>query len=234
MCVNFSNGSRTLYRVLLASFCLLLVVASPLAAWPIKPANQPEAQESPSAAPLLTTVAQELQSTQPSETPLTASPNPSAASTPSLATSNVLTMSEDQFLALMTEVAKAKEAASAANSLEVIEDALAADSKREADRIIEEYNELAGDNAKQAEEIVDLAQEAKSKFYMKLGGVVGFEEDLMPTWGVSFAAGTKVGKNLLLEAGIEYDIGTFAKPIQGITDPTVDRLRITGSVGWLF
>ena len=143
-------------------------------------------------------------------------------------------MTEDQFATLLEEVAKAKEVVAAAAEIEAIEDALAADTKREANAIIEEYNQLAGENARQAEEIVDLAQEAKSKFYLKLGGVIGFEETMMPTWGVSLTAGTKIGKNVLLEAGAEYDVGTFAKPIQGITDPSIDRLRIIGSVGWLF
>lgn len=135
---------------------------------------------------------------------------------------------------LLREVEKVKEAQAAAEEIEVIEDALAADTKREADAIIEEYNQLAGENARQAEEIVKLAQEAKSKFYLKVGGVIGFEETMMPTWGLSLTAGTKIGKNLLLEAGVEYDIGTFIKPINGIANPAIDRLRITGSVGWLF
>lgn len=234
MCVNFFKTSGMLSRALLASFCLLLLEASPLAAWPIKPAENQVLPESPKELTLSTPVEPEMKSTESSERTQSPSQIPSEPSMKYSEPSDQVTMTQEQFTTLLAEIQKAKTTAEAAAEIEAIEDALEADTRKEAEKVIEEYNQLAGENARQAEEIVSLAQEAKSKFYTKIGGVIGFEDTMMPTWGVSISAGTKIGKNVLLEAGVEYDIGTFIKPIQGITDPSIDRLRITGSVGWLF
>ena len=230
MCAKYLKESGMLFRVLLVSLCLLLLAASQLAAWPIRPAEDPAEQaEPPQASASSTPVIQWMLSTTSSDS------NARPPKTESQESPNLSTLSQAEIkTALQTELEALKAELAAAEQTEAIEDALAADLAAEAGRIADAHNQQATINAEQADRIADLEQEAKSKAYLKIGGVIGFEDSYMPTWGLSFTIGSKIGRNILLEAGAEYDIGTLSKPLQGLTDPALNRLRITTAVGWLF
>ena len=142
-------------------------------------------------------------------------------------------MTEAQLLELTNEIAKIREATLAAVQTEQIEDALDKAIDEEGAALVDEYNALAAKTSEQEEKIAELEKEASSKAYLMLGGVMGFQ-DAMPTVGLSFSIGTKIGKNLLLQAGAEYDIGSIVSPFEGLYNPSLDRMRITTSIGWLF
>ena len=86
-------------------------------------------------------------------------------------------------------------------------------------------------NAKQADRLAALENEAGSKAYGKVYGVVGFEE-LSPTFGVGAGIGVRIGDSFMVEAGADYMIGRFNNPLNINWD--MDKLRITAGFGWMF
>ena len=134
---------------------------------------------------------------------------------------------------LVSEIAALKANQKAAETTESIEDEITEALAEENEDLKESHTAALEINAEQADEIAELTSEAKSKAYVVIGGVLGFDKNL-PTYGVYGKIGTKIGKNLLLEAGAEYDIGSLAKPFGGIFDPSLDNFRVTAGLGWLF
>ena len=134
---------------------------------------------------------------------------------------------------LVSEIAALKANQKASETTESIEDEITEALAEENEDLKESHTVALEINAEQADEIAELASEAKSKAYVIIGGVLGFDNNL-PTYGVYGKIGTKIGKNLLLEAGAEYDIGSLAKPFGGITSFALDNFRVTAGIGWLF
>ena len=233
---NYGKRSKRRSRVLLVSLLLLFVVASQLAAWPIKqPAEKIENVSQEAVDPVSIQTIQEILSTQSSNSSEKPSTTESARSTDSLLISenNGYKITEDQYRLLVAEIAGLKETQKASKETESIEDALAEALADENKNLKESHAAALEINAEQADEIAELASEAKSKAYAVIGGVLGFDNNL-PTYGVYGKIGTKIGKNLLLEAGAEYDIGSVRDPLKGVFSPTLDNFRVTAGVGWLF
>ena len=93
----------------------------------------------------------------------------------------------------------------------------------------------ASSEAKSAE-IADLKarlaaaeEEAGTKAYLMLDGIVGFE-DLLPQFGVGVTLGTRIGSSLMLELGVDYDIGG----IDGYNEISMDNLQFRCGIGWMF
>ena len=86
-------------------------------------------------------------------------------------------------------------------------------------------------NAKQADRLAALEDEAGSKAYGKLYGVVGFEE-LSPTFGIGAGIGVRIGDSFMVEAGADYMIGNFSNPLNINWD--MNKLRLTAGFGWMF
>ena len=108
-----------------------------------------------------------------------------------------------------------------------------------ADRISEaEYYEIKStltnaleQNAKLADENAEYKKEAGTKAYAVVGGFVGFEENV-PTYGASLTLGIRIGSSLMLEAGADYKLGTFASPAIPTLD--LDNLTIRAGIGWMW
>ena len=62
-----------------------------------------------------------------------------------------------------------------------------------------------------------------------LDGIVGFE-DLLPQFGVGVTLGTRIGSSLMLELGVDYDIGG----IDGYNEISMDNLQFRCGIGWMF
>ena len=82
---------------------------------------------------------------------------------------------------------------------------------------------------KDNEELARLSEEAGSKAYLMLDGVVGFEESL-PEFGVGLTIGTRIGNSLMLEAGADYMIGGMS----GIRSFSLDNFQFRAGLGWMF
>lgn len=86
-------------------------------------------------------------------------------------------------------------------------------------------------NAMQADRLAALENEAGSKAYGKLYGVIGFK-DALPTYGVGAGLGVRVGDSFMIEAGADYMLGDFTS-IPSI-NWDIDKLRLTAGFGWMF
>lgn len=86
-------------------------------------------------------------------------------------------------------------------------------------------------NAKQADRLAALENEAGSKAYGKVYGVIGFE-DAFPTYGIGAGIGVRVGDSFMIEAGADYMLGDF-KSMPSIKW-NINNMRITAGFGWMF
>ena len=86
-------------------------------------------------------------------------------------------------------------------------------------------------NAAQADRIAELEKEAGSKAYMLVGGFVGFEKNL-PTYGLSLDIGVRIGSSLMLQTGVDYQLGSLAG---GVIQPfSLDNMRFRAQIGWMW
>lgn len=228
----FGHGSRRLSRVLLVSFCLLLLVALPLAAWPTKQVKQQEvavpAGSATQAAESATQESLQTPSTRSSDNSELVSQIQSLLSTASSTSST----NEETLQALKIEIANLAGKLEASAETEKIEDAVADDLRAEINSTNTRLDEAIVKNSEQADKIAKLEGETKSKPYFKVGGVIGFEDAATPTWGLSAALGVKLGKSALVETGIEYDFGNF-KSAPNFTSFDITKMRVTAAFGWL-
>lgn len=230
----FGLGLRMPYRVLLVSFCLLLLVALPLAAWPTRQDRNEEVpvqveSTTQEAVVTITPVSPPAESTRSSENSELVSQIQSLLSTASSTSSS----NTETLQAIKTEIAVLSARLEAADETEQIEDGVAEDLRAEISSTNIRLDEAIAKNGEQADKIATLESEAKSKPYFKIGGVIGFEDAITPTWGLSTALGVKIGKNALVETGIEYDFGNF-KSAPNLTKFDITKMRVTASFGWLF
>ena len=90
-------------------------------------------------------------------------------------------------------------------------------------------------NTKQADEIVSLSealkQSNKSKGYVKLNGLIGFDDDMTPEYGAGLSIGFRAGKHLLLELGANYMVGSISHPFYKFS---MKNLVGVVSIGWEF
>lgn len=118
-------------------------------------------------------------------------------------------------------------------ALEDAEDSLAIDNSGKLDKVQGQLSDVLVRNAEQADRLAAIESELKrekgTKFFARVGGVIGFN-DLLPTWGVSSSLGVRFGKGFLIEAGAQYMIGDFVSV--PTIKPDLDNLQLTASVGW--
>ena len=90
-------------------------------------------------------------------------------------------------------------------------------------------------NTKQADEIVSLSealkQSNKSKGYVKLNGLIGFDDDMTPEYGAGLSIGFRAGKHMLLEVGANYMVGSISHPFYKFS---MKNLVGVVSIGWEF
>lgn len=86
-------------------------------------------------------------------------------------------------------------------------------------------------NAQQADRLAALENEAGSKAYGKVYGVIGFE-DAFPTYGVGAGLGVRIGDSFMIEAGADYMLGDFKSMPSFKWD--IDNMRLTAGFGWMF
>lgn len=86
-------------------------------------------------------------------------------------------------------------------------------------------------NAQQADRLAALENEAGSKAYGKIYGVVGFE-DAFPTYGIGAGIGVRIGDSFMIEAGADYMLGDFKSMPSFKWD--IDNMRLTAGFGWMF
>lgn len=223
------------------SVLLLLFVASPLwaANWvflneqtqkelPLEAIHQQEVQ-------VLTQELQEVQqvSLEPTSKPSTASTESNLNKLPELL--NQLNDLETQLNksilvtdSLRKESTDLKTKLEAYEKLEKIED-------EEHQAVIDALAIAEETNTKQADEIISLSealkQSKKSKGYFKLNGLIGFDDKLVPEYGLGLSIGFRAGKHLLLEVGANMMIGSITNPIYKF-----DLKNCVGvvSIGWEF
>lgn len=206
---DYGRGSRRLFRALLAGFFVLFLALLPLGAWPTL---QEGARED------------------------------------AISISEITAMRESEETAEEPSQSAPSGTVSKATSTEQLDSLLkAADGRRlNGDEATELYLTLveardevkvarASSEAKSAE-IADLKarlaaaeEEAGTKAYLMLDGIVGFE-DLLPQFGVGVTLGTRIGSSLMLELGIDYDIGG----IDGYNEISMDNLQFRCGIGWMF
>lgn len=128
--------------------------------------------------------------------------------------------------AIVNEIAadmglSAEESAVLAENLSVVKEEIAA--MRETSAAKEAVaDELIKENAILAAK----AEEAGSKAYIMLDGILSFE-NLLPQWGVGFTLGIRLGNSLMLEAGVDYQLNHSF-------DLSLDNWTFRAGVGWMF
>ena len=100
------------------------------------------------------------------------------------------------------------------------------------EEILATANGLASANAKQADRIAELEKATKTRAYLMLDGIVGFE-GMIPTYGAGLTLGTRLGNHLMLELGADYMIGKFDHGMT-IKQFSIDNFEFRASVGWMF
>lgn len=230
---HFSGGYGMLCKALLVSLLLLCVVVSQLAAWPIR-SERKEASQTPVASQAYTVPSTaQVQTAQ--QTPSTSSSKESASELREQlsALQEDLTSSKKVTQGMRDDFADLIAAFQSYISLEDVEDSLAVDNSGKLDKVQGQLSDVLIKNAEQADRLAEIAsaleKERGTKFFARVGGVIGFS-DLMPTWGVSTSLGVRFGKGFLVEAGAQYMIGDFVS--MPTIKPDLDKLQLTASVGW--
>ena len=101
-------------------------------------------------------------------------------------------------------------------------------------------NDLAvlEETSKAKDEVIDsLVKETKrmkegsgTKAYMMVDALLGFDEKL-PEYGVGLTLGARVGNSLMLEAGVDYMLGSSLSDIAGFS---MDDFTFRAGIGWMF
>ena len=90
-------------------------------------------------------------------------------------------------------------------------------------------------NIRQAEEIVSLSEalksEVRSKGYVRLSGLVGFDDEMTPEYGAGLSIGVRAGRHALLELGAQMMIGSIKQPLYEFSLKNVVGVV---SIGWEF
>ena len=84
-------------------------------------------------------------------------------------------------------------------------------------------------NGEQADRIAKLEEEAGTKAYLMLDGIVGFK-DSIPQFGAGVTVGARIGSDLMVEAGADYMIGG----VNGLNRWSLDNWQFRAGVGWMF
>ena len=99
-----------------------------------------------------------------------------------------------------------------------------------------DYAALRDSSEAKDEALADLAQEnarlrdeAGSKAYLMLDGIVGFNESV-PEFGAGITVGARIGSDLMLEAGADYMIGG----VDGVREFSLDNFQFRLGLGWMF
>lgn len=231
---NFGSG----FALRLGSVLLLLFVASPLWAANWAFLNEQTQEELPSQVVQESIQLQEVQevnqvSQEPISKPLTVSTEYNPSKLPELM--NQLNALETQLKksvlvtdSLRSESTDLKTKLEAYEELERIED-------EEHQAVIDALAIAEETNTKQADEIVSLSEALKksnkSKGYVKLNGLIGFDDYMTPEYGAGLSIGFRAGKHLLLELGANYMVGSISKPFYKFS---MKNLVGVVSIGWEF
>ena len=70
-----------------------------------------------------------------------------------------------------------------------------------------------------------------TKAYLMLDGNLGFNSNLIPQYGVGLTLGTRIGKNVMLELGADYNIGGTW---QDALDFGLEDWTFHAGIGWMF
>ena len=205
---DYGRGSRRPCRVLLAGFSVLFLALLPLGAWPMQRA---EAEEEPIAieAPIATTEEQTAEDQSPSEHSGMTSSATSTEPSPSLEKAEAgRRLSGDESLELYLTLVEARDEAEAAREASEAKDAEIADLKAR---------------------LGTAEGETGTKAYVMLDGIVGFE-NLIPQFGVGITLGTRLGNSLMVELGVDYEIGG----INGYNQFSIDNFQFRCGIGWMF
>ena len=205
---DFGRGSGRHCRVLLAGFFVLFLALLPLGAWPMW---QAEKEEEPIVieTPIATTeapTAEEQSQSEPSGMTLNST---STEPSPSLEKAEAgRRLSGDESLELYLTLVEARDEAEAAREASEAKDA-----------------EIANLKAR----LGAAEDEAGTKAYVMLDGIVGFE-NLIPQFGVGITLGTRLGNSLMVELGADYEIGG----INGYNQVSIDNFQFRCGIGWMF
>ena len=90
-------------------------------------------------------------------------------------------------------------------------------------------------NIRQAEEIVSLSEalksEVRSKGYVRLSGLVGFDDEMTPEYGAGLSIGMRAGRHALIELGAQMMVGSIRQPLYEFSLKNVVGVV---SIGWEF
>lgn len=85
---------------------------------------------------------------------------------------------------------------------------------------------LEADNTALQEDLAGALDETGTKTYLMVESIVGFE-DMMPTYGAGLTLGARIGDNLMLEFGVDYDLNKMM-------DFSLNRWTFRAGLGWMF
>lgn len=236
---NCSIVSRMLCRVLLASFLLLFVAVSSLAAWP---SNEKTPAEDP-LLKLMESLPVEVEVKEEPVLPIEPQPTPSTNSSQTADLGLMLQLEK-----LNVELAGSKKVSQEIKDdfailmaavreyfvLEDIEDALAAENAAKLDALTEHAYNQEQQLVEQGKEIAEvkalLKKEKGSKPFMAAGLAMGFNEGI-PQFGLSGQFGVRFGGSFTASLGGTYMVGSVTNPSFGLD---LNKVTVTGLIGWEF
>lgn len=210
-------------RVLLVSFLLLFVAVSSLAAWPTSAAKKAEEP--------IQALAEVLAQAEVVE-PLMPSTDSSQSSAQEFLSQlkDVQTQVNDN--RKVSNETKAEmndliEKLQAYFALEEVEDAIAAETLAKLDEVLLEKEETN----KRLDRVEKLLEKEKgTKPFVSAEMALGFHEGL-PVFGISGQAGVRLGGSLTASIGGTYMFGSFGN---AVWEKNLDRMQVTGLIGWEF
>lgn len=90
---------------------------------------------------------------------------------------------------------------------------------------------IEGLNAEIASLEARLEDATSTKAYLMLDGIIGFDGNINPKYGVGLTLGTRLGENLMLELGADYNIGSTW---QDALDFGMEDWTFRAGIGWMF
>lgn len=232
----FSEGWCKRSRVLLVSFLLLFVAVSSLAAWPTSAAKKAEEP--------IQALAEVLAPVEVVEPEVFQIPAPTTME-PLMPSTDSSQSSAQEFLSQLKDVqtqvndnrkvsneTKAEmndliEKLQAYFALEEVEDAIAAETLAKLDEVLLEKEETN----KRLDRVEKLLEKEKgTKPFLSAGMALGFHEGL-PVFGISGQAGVRLGGSLTASIGGTYMFGSFGN---AVWEKNLDRMQVTGLIGWEF
>ena len=215
----YGKGYAMLSRVLLAGSLLLFLALSPLAAWPI-------AQEGGSAseAPIVTTEELTQEGAPQSDTSGTASSPSSSVQgiSPETSTGMETAGTESEALEKASEGKRLSRDESAELYWALI------DARDIAGALMEASEAKDKEIASLKADLARAEEEAGTKAYLMLDGIVGFEAGI-PQFGAGLSIGARIESDLMVEVGADYMVGGM----DGYNQWSLDNWEFHAGIGWM-